>query len=295
MSLIEAIGSLGELSDLSQYTYYSLAGPYLEDCRLLYEFYPKISMVSIEEDEDTLKRQEFHLPCRNLELKSGILKSFLAQYDPKDRKSIFWLDYVGLELGHFEDFEVLLGKVPTNSLIKITLKAEPLDYKDKPEEFRNKFESLLPSPSLTPPIIKAEFAYLIQQMLQIASQQALPSAIPHAFQPVSSFYYSDGTPMFSLIGIVCARNELGTVRNVFKKLQFANLDWSRPKSIDLPKLSTKERLHIQSLLPCAHRPGRTLRTALGYLIDADVERTERKLDQYAEFHRHFPYLMKATP
>ena len=65
--------------------------------------------------------------------------------------------------------------------------------------------------------------------------------------------------------------------------------------IDVPTLSTKERLHLQDRLPLNLNAGRVLRRALGYLIDKDVRRTEAKLKQYADFHRYFPYFMKAIP
>ena len=128
LTLVDAIRRVGKLGDLSDYTYYGMGGPYLEDFRLLYEFYPEIRMISIEEDEDTFKRQQFHLPCRTprLTLKKTEFKSFLAQYEPNDEKSIFWLDYVGLEYGHFEDFMVLLGKVAANSVVKMTLELNPV-------------------------------------------------------------------------------------------------------------------------------------------------------------------------
>jgi len=118
LSFVEAIGRLAHLADLSEYTYYSLGGPTLEDCRLLYEFHPQIKMVSIEENEEIYKRQVFHLPCATLDLKHEEFKSFVAQYEANDVKSIFWLDYTGLEFGQFEDFMALLGKLTANSMIQ---------------------------------------------------------------------------------------------------------------------------------------------------------------------------------
>jgi hypothetical protein len=132
-------------------------------------------------------------------------------------------------------------------------------------------------------------------MLRIASQKALSSATPLTFQPVSSFRYSDGTGMFSLTGIVCQRDQQDGVKEAFKRLQFSNLTWASPRLIDMPILSTKERLHLQRLLPCGPGAGAILRQSLGYLIDDDQESTEMKLQQYADFHRYYPYFMKATP
>jgi len=303
LALIEAIRHLEKLDDISAYTYYGFGGPYLEEFRLLYELYPRMRMVSIEQDEETYKRQRFHLPCGTLRLEKAECGSFLAQYEPEDEKSIFWLDFTGLEYAHFDNFMTLLGKVATRSMVKITLRAEPQDYigSDEAEElrlaqeFRRRFEAVLPDASASPPVGFRRFACLLQDMVQIAAQNALPGALPLMFQPVSSFCYSDGTGMFTLTGIVCARSEEFMIRSAFHGWQFANLNWAKPKVIDMPVLSTKERLHLECLLPCSGSAGAALREALGYLIDRDRRSTEAKLKQYADFHRYSPYFVRATP
>lgn len=295
VAFVEGIRLITRLERLSEYTYIGFGGPYLEDFRLLYELCPELKLISIEEDGETLKRQEFHLPCGALELKPTRFDSFLAQYEANDEKSIFWLDYTGLEYSHFEDLMVLLTKVAPNSMIKISLRAEARDYFNRPDEFRRKFELLMPDSSAVPPATLRDFAGLIQALAQIACQKALPGALPYVFQPISSFCYADGAGMFTLTGIVCRRSEQTVVRDVFKDLPFANLNWSPPKMIDVPTLSTKERLHLQRLLPHGKGAGKLLHHSLGYLIDEDRKHTERMLQQYADFHRYFPYFMKATP
>ena len=304
-AFIEAIRRLTKLGgSLEEYTYYGLGGPYLEDCRLLYEFYPEISMVSVEENEEVFKRQEFHLPCGTLHLEPKDMKSFIIQYQPNDKKSIFWLDYTRLEYECFDDFKALLGKVAEKSMIKITLRAEPDDfwdeYKklriDKAEGFRKIFDKVMPNPSADPPRDSGGLAHLLQKMLQIAAQQALPAeATSLVFQPVSSFYYSDGKGMFTLTGIVCERANKWRVRRTFNGWEFANLTWAKPKLIDIPILSTKERLSLQHCLPCSGARGATLRTELGYLIDSDSVTTDDALEQYAAFHRYSPYFVRGIP
>jgi len=294
-ALIEAIRRIEKFGNLAEYNYYGLGGPYLEEFRLLYEFYPEIDMFSIEQDVETFKRQKFHLPCGTLHLENKDVKSFLAQYESNGKKSIVWLDYTGLEYGNFEDFILLLTKVAEKSMVKITLRAEPKDYFSKGEEFRKKFSAVMPRPSEYPPSRFRDFACLLQEMLQVAAQQALPGDVPVMFQPVSSFYYSDGTGMFTLTGVICPRAEETTVKKAFKDWKFANLAWSKPRMIDVPTLSTKERLYLEVLLPCIESPGKTLRKALGYLIDEDIAMTEAKLKQYADFHRYSPYFLRGVP
>ena len=189
-ALMEAIRRLPRLGDggLEQYTYFGLGGPYLEDFRLLYEFCPDIGMVSIESEEEVYKRQQFHLPFQTLQLIRDEVSSYIGRYDPGDNKSIFWLDYTGIEYSFFQDFKALLGMVAENSMIKVTLRSEPGEYwifkppklkEGKAEEFRKKFGRVMPDPSANPPRFAGNLAYLLQEMLQVATEQVLPpTALP---------------------------------------------------------------------------------------------------------------------
>ena len=305
LTLIEAIKHVGKLNDLSEYTYYGFGGWTLEDFRLIYEFYPEISMISIENDRDNYNRQRFHTPCRSARLKLEYVefKSFLARYEAKNSKSIFWLDYIDLKYARFEEFMVLLGKVFPGSVVKITLRCEPSDYfakeetqgAQKTDEFQREFQELLPHSSDQPPVAFTDLAKLVQDMAQIATERALSSATPLKFIPISSFCYADGAGMFTLTGVVCFRTQETLIKNTFQKWRLANLEWNNPRVIDVPTLSTKERLHLQRCLPAGSNAGRVLRKSLGYLIDSDERSSEAKLQQYADFHRYFPYFVKATP
>lgn len=300
---LEAVRRLGRLDTLESYTYYGLGGPYLEDFRLLYESCPEIKLVSIEKNEATYKRQNFHRPCGAIELRTGDFRSMLGDYSPVDEKSIFWLDFTTLTFGNFEDFMVLLGRVVDDSMIKVSLRCEASDFFDGPEDqvgakaelFQRKFGEIMPNPSSPPPRERGAFARLVQDMLQIAAQKALPGGMAQRFHLVSSFYYSDGAGMLTLTGVVSERGSDKRIRNAFKDLPFKNLTWKDPVVIDVPVLSTKERLHLEQYLPCTRNAGRSLTTRLGYLIDGNQRKTERKLKKYAEFHRFYPYFMRANP
>jgi len=302
-TFIEAIGRLNRFSNLEDYMYYGLGGPFLEDFRLIYEFYPQVKMVSIEHDENIYKCQEFHRPCvdSHLSLEFTDLTSFITSYDPQDNLSIFWLDYTDLALRCFKDFKALLEKISLNSMIKVTLRADTREYwasenksrERKAQSFQKKFREVMPDPSEDPPRGSVDFAYLLQRMVQLAAQQALPpEATPITFQPVSSFYYSDGTTMFTITGIVCLKDNIPEVIETYQGWEFANTDWSLPKLIDVPILSTKERLNLQECLPCSSSAGSVLSSRLGYLIS---DNTEAALQQYAIFHRYSPYFLRGTP
>lgn len=292
---IDAIRKLERFGDLSEYTYYGLGGPYLEDFRLLYEFCPGIGMVSIEEKPDTLKRQKFHQVCKTLRLVGAEISTFLAEYESANEKSIFWLDYTKLNLGAFEDFKVLLEKVAANSIVKLTLQAMPKDYKDKGAKFREQFGAFMPDPLANPPFILEDYVLLLQDMLQIASQQVLPATGEMTYQPLTSFFYADGATMFTLTGIVCRRSDQKRIRGLFKNWHYANLDWDAPTQISIPFLSTKERLHLQRHLPLKQNTGRRLLKVLGYTLDEDEANSIVMLKQYADFYKYYPFFVKAAP
>jgi len=312
-ALIEAIRRLPILgTDLRSYTYFSLGGPYLEDLRQIYEFCPEISLVSIEESGNVCCRQYFHMPCRTIRIVESDISSFITTFEPEN-KCIFWLDYTGLEISNFDDFKRLLGKVHEGCLIKITLRANPFDYWIIPRngkgirkkywmipEFRRIFENVLLHPDDYPPWQAQEFANFLKQMLRLSAEDALPAETTDlTFRPISSFYYADTTPMFTMTGIVWPRGNIQELYENFGDWEFADLTWdieSKPKQIDIPDLSTKERLHLQEFLPCNAARGTTLRDALGHLIhDKDDGTTEASLEQYAAFHRYFPYFLRGVP
>ena len=300
---VDAIQRLWLLDDLSGCIYHSFGGPYLEDLRLIYESFPEMSMVSIERDAEIYKRQDFHLPCGNLTLCHDDFGSFLATYDPGESTGIFWLDYTGLEYAHFEQFLTLLQKVNPYSMIKLTVDASTNKYFSeghlltaKAEEFKATFDRLLPDPATVPSRSPRSFAATLQDIVRVAAEKALPGHGSLVFQPISSFFYADGHPMLTVTGIVCLRKHVSKIRDGFVNWQFANLNWGDVRLIDLPNLTTKERLHLQRHLPVEQNPGASLTAALGYLVVEDSQtRTEEQLAQYAEYHRYSPYFIRSVP
>lgn len=305
LAMIEAIRRLERIvGDLSSYTYYGFGGPYLEDFRLLYELCPALKLVSFEKNADVRARQRFHLPCGTVQLEPTAFRTFVAQYQATDQASIVWLDNTGLEYAAFGDFIAILAKVSDMSMIKITLRAQPKDYAGTATEtpvaaanrFRAQFGAVMPDSTATPPTTEPGYSALLVRLLEIAAQQALPSSSERTFLPVSSFRYSDGTPMVTVTGLVTRKSAIADIKKVFGGWQFTNHTWAGPRLIDVPTLSTKERLHLQKHLPHSGTDaGKMLRGALGHLIDDTISRTEAGLQQYADYHSYFPYFVRAIP
>ena len=298
--LVEILDILKRLCDnISDYTYYGFGGPFLEDCRLIHDRYPEIKIVSIETNQQTFQRQEFHQFSKNLELRWENFANFLTHFSSNGRE-IFWLDYTDLKLRHFEEFKSVLGKVSKNSVVKITIRAEPSLNASSSNEDRDKewgnfqriYDQILP-PSAKQTDIETplSFTKLLQEMIRIASQQALPASGERVFQLLDSSHYSDQTRMLSITGIVCNKSEISKIRQRFKNW---NLDWDDPRRIDVPILSTKERLHLERYLPTKTKTGLSLSRALGYRIDNTESQHLKKLKQYEKFYQYYPYFARIS-
>lgn len=294
--LVEVLRVLAEGRGLSGYTYYGLGGPFLDDFRMMRDFFPKMRLVCIEREDNTHKRQKFHLPARGVSLRKCDVAHFINWDFDGGEKEVFWLDYVELAIARLGEFMTVLGKVGDESIVKVTVPAKP-PYAEPSvadiEDFRRQYEEFAPA-DLGPSRFtrEAPFAKLVQDMFQIAAQKALPAVTGRTFQVICSTRYRDGAPMFTLTGIVSALAGAKELRALYRRWPLANLDWGDPRYIDVPILSVKERLRLERHLPCRAGKAGTLANVLGYRIDDDEERSRAGLEQYAQFHRYSPYFAK---
>ena len=293
---VEAVQRMAQIKDLTEYTYYGFGGAFLEDFRIMNDFFPDLGLVSIEEKEEIIKRQEFHLPCRNLRLRHMPFRSFLASYVARGEKSIFWLDYTRLQWSEIDDFMSVLQKVEPWSMAKITVRSNPSDFESL-EKLRGRFVKVFPADVNELPGSPSAFGRAILKMLRIATQRAMANYSDRIFQPVSAFFYNDSTPMLTLTGIVCPPDDAESILSAFENWGFSNLTWAHPTRISMPALSTKERLTLQSVLPCDESAGKLLELALGYKLGDGGPRdnTQQQLQQYAAFQKYSPYFMSVIP
>lgn len=307
--LVEVLMLLARhLEGLRGYRYYGLGGPFLEDFRLLGEHFAELPLICLESSEQTHLRQRFHRCAKNVSLRRETVASFLAT-NSWDERAVYWFDYTDLSPARVQEFESLLDRVPEDSVVKITLRAsldslpdfvdrrtaeisdEELDLRRQRylEDFAARWSALVPPDTDYGKLRGAHFPALLQAMLRVAAQRALPPGSGRRFQILHSCFYSDHTQMLSLAGVVCRDEDARRYRLMFRDWPHRNLRWARPKRIDVPVLSTKERMLLEAHLPARRSTGKALRRALGYNVDEGGPESIRKLKQYAVFYRHYPY------
>lgn len=304
--LKEVIDKMLKLYPGNRYRYFGFGGPFMEDFRLLCQFYPSMEMESIEENEETFKRQKFHKPTKNVKLTLKTSREFVENYH-SEVPGLFWLDNTDGRMAEFNDFMILLGRAGVGSLLKITLAAEPKKFVQRDgetievaearhvQEFRGSYPDVVPAPLEFTDLKSENYTKTLQNMVKIASERVFPPETQLVFQLVQSCYYHDSTIMLSVVGVICTRNEIGQVKNAFKGLQFENFNWKSPEHLDVPLLSTKERLKLERFLPIGRTDGAALARALGYSVGHTPAWNKKMMRQYSDFYRYLPHYIKALP
>ena len=273
-----------------------------------------MTLVSIEANEEAAPTRTFHQFSTRLNLFRKTLQDFLTHdYEPSEQ-DIFWLDYTELRYPLFEEFQTVLKRVPSGSVIRITLRAEPelnlATLKDRvtdvdlntiriqmEKSFVDEFQKVLPHPPGSAFATLKDFARMVQLMVRRAASTALDFPGSHRdFLVVQSARYKDQTQMLSVTGVICRRDNSDTVREKLKDVRLVDFDWRDPVEIDVPALTAKERLHLERHLPVAPglNAGEELQALLDYRIDNSEKTSVRQLGQYADYHREYPQFVRVA-
>ena len=318
---VELLRVLESRCSLRQHTYIGLGGPFLEDFRLLAREFPYMHLVSVESDGETHKRQLFHRCSSRMECFPGSLGSFIESRFPSAEPVIVWADYTDISRESLSELSDMVRQAVPTSVIRITVRAEspvpkrlnlhkfypprvpPRKEKDF-ERIRRKYErdmtvddTVFPPDWFEWPEFSTErFPDLVARMVRFIAQGACTGS--KAFVPVHTVKYSDGTIMVSLTGVLTTVTEKEEVAEHFRdKALLPTADPEGTDCIDVPTLTTKERLHIEKYLPADKEDGSRCLKALGYLIDGDdsEEATIAKFAQFEKYHRLYPFFAKVVP
>lgn len=312
--LVDIVRALKSTSNYSEFTYYTLAGPFLEDLRVMDHYFPQMRLVSLESNAQTYRRQRFHQFTSRIVLLLQSMTDFLARTYVPGEKDMFWLDYTDLKYPHLVDFQVVLKNAPLGSLVRITLRAEPeLDLdplkgrvsdeelkrvKEQLEEaFKDEFLRVLPHEGVDAFASLRDYARMVQLMVRRAASTALDtSGSKRDFLPIQSTRYNDHTQMLSVTGIICNRTEIAATRINLGSVHFANFDWEEPTEVNIPALSTKEQLHLEAYLPVPDGidAGEWLFPLLGYRIHDTTKSSKLQLSYYADHHREYPNFVRVA-
>lgn len=311
--LVHVMRAMGDA--INGYVYVSLAGPFLEDFRLVDQYFPDLPLISLESNKQTYLRQQFHCFKTKIDLKDKPFRDYISSEYNENQLAVFWLDYTDISYARFDEFQLLLRTAATNSIVKISLNADPAnrifdalgEYASENDDllreiklrmsraFADEYQSVMPLQEYDPCAKLSYHAQYIQQMLKMAASRALDThGSVRGFMPIHCTRYNDQTPMISLTGIIHNISERGIWEERFENVRFSDFSWSEPKEIKLPELSIKERLFLEKHLPSEQSAnvGQILQGQLAYRVADSKPKSEELLQQYGTYHREYPNFVR---
>ena len=257
---------------LERYHYVGLGGPFLEDFRLVHARLGISCMTCIETEAQVHKRQVFNRPIASIECVHKTLEDYLDETD-FDRPVIIWFDYTepkGITT-QIERFAQTIGTVPVGSVLRVTLNANPASLgKPDPNDlsvevdgeasedravkptiqewrlarFKERLGGLFPS-GLTPDgmTFKTYGPSLLRALKLAVDNEVLSFRDRHIVWALGT-HYADGQAMVTA-ALVVAPNDDAALDELVQSWEF-HTTTDAPHRLDLPALSTLERLTMES-------------------------------------------------
>lgn len=319
---MEVLRTLELRHPLGGYTYVGLGGPFLEDFRLLSQQFPMMELISVEQDGETYTRQKFHQCSRKMQCIRSSLGDFVASKFPTERPVVVWADYTEMSRECLSEVADILRKAVPGSLLRITVYAEspiqdlldpgnkrypqqvPQKKKDEFEKIRNRYSTDMAVDGIAFPsewfqwsdFSPDKFPRLLARMIRTVAEGSCTK--PKTFLPLHAVKYSDGTIMLSVTGLICLVDERESLARHFREhCVFCSVNSNEVDEIDVPSLTTKERLHLERILPTVDANGEACVKKLGYLIEGDESEkaSRKKMEQFEKYYRLYPYFGKIVP
>lgn len=257
---------------LENYHYVGLGGPFLEDFRLVHARLGVAKMTCIEVEEQVHKRQLFNRPVATIECVHKNLDDFLDEAD-FDSPAIIWLDYTEPKniTTQIERFARTIGTVPIGSVLRITLNANPASL-GKPDlhdisvesegespqpqghkptiqewrlaRFKERLGSLFPSGLAADGMNFKTYGTSLLRTLKLAVEKEILSFPDRRIVWALATHYADGQAMVTATLIVCHQGD-NAIEELVNGWEF-RATTELPHRLDLPALSTLERLTMES-------------------------------------------------
>lgn len=254
---------------LENYHYVGLGGPFLEDFRLVHARLGLVRMTCVEIEEEVHKRQLFNRPVATIECIHQTLEDYLDERD-FEVPAIVWFDYTEPKgiTAQIERFAQTIGTVPLGSVLRVTLNANPTSLgKPDPSElsvevdgeasgdqptiqewrlarFKERLGELFPSGTTAQGMSFKTYGPSLLRALKLAVEKETLSFRDRRVVWALGTHYADGQAMVTAALVVCAADNRD-IELLVKSWEFHSTP-DTPHRVDLPALSTLERLTMES-------------------------------------------------
>ena len=294
---------------LENYQYVGLGGPFLEDFRLVHGRLGLTRMTCVEAETEVHKRQLFNRPIASIECVHLTLEDYLDRHD-FNSPAIVWFDYTEPKgiTSQIERFARTVGTVPIGSILRVTLNANPtslgkpdvselsvevdgagsLDRAVKPTihewrlaRFRERLGELFPSGLTTQGMSFKTYGPSLLLALKLAVEKEVLSFRDRQIVWALSTHYADGQAMVTAALVVCAAED-GSIEETVSGWVFRSTP-DTPHRLDLPALSTLERLTMES--------NDDAQTRLGFVLPMS-DMGEDPFQIFKKFYRIYPHFSR---
>lgn len=295
--VFECFRTLSKVFDVASYRYVGLGSIWFIDFILAHKILHIQDMVSIEEDDRTFSRAVFNKPFDCITVEHGTTTSVLPDLELEKTPHLVWLDYdTGLDGPAFDDLEILCSKLPSGSIITLTLNAHNSAFKDLVdsasdaptvdellEELRAFSGNALPEPLPKNPFGRYTFPKIVADIMfnQLAHVTRTRSGNQRKFIPLFHFFHEDGAPMTTIGGIIM--NDDDIVRYVDSGIgALPQMSGRKQVAVMVPPLTFKEKAALDQLLPNDELTETDVRAKYGF------ELRPKQVLAYREFYRYYP-------
>ena len=299
---------LAPILRLEEYRYVGMGGPFLEDFRLIHSRLGIRDMVCIERDDAVHRRQLFNRPIQSIMCVHASIEEYVDETE-FEQPIIIWFDYTEPRrwMTQIERFADAAMTLPLGSIIRITLNANPsslgkpdraaisvgfkrvsAEMSGKPtlqewrlRRFRDCMGNLFPSGLGDEDMTRRSFGRSVLRALKLAVEKECLSRPDRAIVWALSTHYADGQPMVTSTIVVCAPGD-NTAADIVEGWEFHSTS-ENPHVLDMPALSTLERLTMESAPDARDRLGYTLpESGMG----------EDPFLAFQKFYRVFPHFSR---
>jgi len=289
---------------MDKFLYVGFGGIYFEDFKLLHRQLGIDQMISIEQEQWLIARQNANLPYGCIEPRHQLSGDFIQRVEEVRREYqhahhlLIWLDYVkASELpDQLSEVRALVPKLDANDMLKVTLSANPRWLKAGTRtELENRLENLinkvgaqyLPEGLTEEDVENDRLPNVLLDALARKISEAMTESPRLFFQPLGCYVYRDSVTMLTATGIVLHRADQDEflARTRFKDFEFASLDWELHE-IAVPDLSLQERLILDKNL--FGRTAPEIGQKLGFRFAEDLDDSQELIENYRKLYRYYP-------
>jgi hypothetical protein len=250
---------LNSLPGIRNFHYLGMGSITYYDFILFHKYLQIANMTSLDAAK-TVKRFAFNKPYDFITFINANSTEFLEEYD-FSANQLIWLDYdsqfydfsTGVKYQPiFDDISLIIANANPQTVVIVTISSKSQYSRIKGRAlFMSEFSGNLPHTlSDTQLVIEKDkftdkYKYMVQHIIirHIEDKQKFSSI---KFRKLFSFSYEDGAEMYTLGGIIDEESRISDVEKLFPGNDFINADIDHITIIDVPILTYKEKLYLDS-------------------------------------------------